>query len=114
MAEERFWILGDVKIPEEKRDEFNANVIKLLDKSGVRLAIKRELAGHTLTVLEKPLPDENGLIKMNYSIYDGKSYDKCIYDTNTFELVAPNPRNSFFGGTMVSIRLLQEIYTAHL
>ena len=60
-ADDKYKIVGTISIPEEKREEFNRNVEKVLDVFGIRQTEKRMVGDREITVLKKPEADEDGI-----------------------------------------------------
>ena len=58
MDKTKWWLLGDVNVPEDQMDELNGFVIQLLDKGGIRKTEEITLAGQIITVVKKVQPDE--------------------------------------------------------
>ncbi|MGN0438326.1 MAG: hypothetical protein ACI4F4_07350 [Lachnospiraceae bacterium] len=106
-----WWMLGTVKIPKDKREEMNHYVMEVLDKGGIRKTEEIKVGDCTLTVVKKPVADDDGIVHFNYSIFEKSKFEDCIYDTNTCKL-----KLSYFGGNefafiMICIMLLQESYS---
>ena len=53
MEKTKWWLLGDVNVPEDQMDELNGLVIQLLDKGGIRKTEEITLAGRIITVVKR-------------------------------------------------------------
>lgn len=106
-----YWMLGRVSIPKDKRDELNRYVLEVLDKGGIRLTEEIEIAGELITVVNKPIPDEEGIINFNYSVFEEIERKTCTYNTKTCQLKLKDPGGNEFGLIMNLIMVLQEAYS---
>ena len=111
MGKTKWWLLGDVNIPENRMDELNGFVIQLLDKGGIRKTEEIMLAGREITVVKKVQPDENGLLKFDYSIFEQIKRDECTYDMKTGKLDLKAHGGNEFGLAMNMLMCLLESYT---
>lgn len=111
MDDNRYWLAGKVNVPEDKKPEFNACVMKILNRFGMRKRKEIDLAGDKITILEKPTPDENGIVSFDYSIFEKKKRDVSTYNTNTCELNSVDRVENEYGLAMNCILLLQECYS---
>lgn len=109
--EEHYWLAGKVNIPENKKQEFNACVMEILNLCGIRKRKSITLADKTVTVLDKPQADQNGIVSFDYSIFEKKNRDASTYDSNTCELHTVDRGVGEFGLAMNLILLLQECYS---
>lgn len=106
-----WWILGEVKIPEDKKEEFNGFVLELLDKGGIRKTKKIIFNGKEVTVVKKAVPDKKGIISFDYSIFEKKIRKVCTYNMHTCKLCLQDHGGNEFGMVMNLIMTLQESYT---
>lgn len=106
-----WWLLGEVKIPEEKKEKFNNYVLEILDKCGIRKTEEIILNGKKVTVIRKVVPDEKGKVYFDYSIFEKIVRKVCIYDMNTCELQVTGDESNEFATAMNLIMTLQESYT---
>lgn len=111
MADDRFWLLGTVAVPEEKKEEFNGYVLDLLEKCGIRKTEEMELDGKTLTVLSRPAPDADGIVSFDYSIFEQIKREPGTYDTNTCKLQAADQGYNEYWFAMNLVMTLQEVYS---
>lgn len=111
MDENRYWLAGKVNVPEEKKPEFNAYVMEILNRFGMRKRKEIDIAGNRITILEKPTPDENGMASFDYSIFEKKNRDISTYNTKTCELHSVDRGENEYGLAMNCILLLQECYS---
>lgn len=111
MEKTKWWLLGDVNVPEDKRDELNGFIIQLFDKGGIRKTEEITLAGRTITTVKKVQPDEKGLLKFDYSIFEQIKRDECTYDMKTGKLDLNAHGGNEFGLVMNMLMFLLESYT---
>lgn len=114
MQEGKYRIAGTVKIPEDKKAELNSYVMQILDRCGIRKTEYVELNGKRIMVVDKTVPDENGIVHFDYSIFEKKKREQGTYDMNTGELTTPDHGYSEFGVVMNMIMTLQEAYSEEL
>ncbi|MBD5393237.1 MAG: hypothetical protein HDR71_02985 [Lachnospiraceae bacterium] len=111
MQEDAYRLEGTVVIPEDKKDEFNEYILRILDKCGIRKTDKMELGGQIVTVVRQPMPDEQGIVHFDYSIFEKKIRKQAEYNMNTCELKTPDRGYSEFGIVMNMIMVMQESYS---
>ena len=64
MKNDSYQLIGEVKIPDDKREQFNSHVLELLRKCGIRRTEEMILDGKTVTVVDIPVPDAEGNVLM--------------------------------------------------
>lgn len=111
MRDDIYRLEGAVMIPEDKKEEFNEYVLRILDKCGIRKTEEIELGGQIVTVVRKPMPDSQGIVYFNYSIFEKKQRETAEYNLNTCELKTPDRGYSEFGVVMNMIMVMQESYS---
>ncbi|MDE7416747.1 MAG: hypothetical protein K2N44_10700 [Lachnospiraceae bacterium] len=111
MQEEKYKIAGTVKIPEDKKAEFNNYVMQILDKCGIRKTESAELAGKRVLMVDKPVVDKRGVVRFDYSIFEKKKRKIATYSLNTCELTTPDRGYNEFGVVMNMIMVMQEAYS---
>ena len=111
MDDNRYWLAGKVNVPKEKKPEFNTYVMEILNRFGMRKRKEIDIAGEKVTVLEKPTPNENGIVSFDYSIFEKKNRDISTYNTNTCELYSVDRGANEYGLAMNCILALQESYS---
>jgi len=109
--ENQYWMMGDISIPEEKRAEFNENVLKLLRLGGIRRQKETVFGGRTLTVVQEPEPDEAGIVRFDYSVFERWQRTTAEYDTNTCALMAPDRGYGEYALVMNMVMTMQEAYS---
>lgn len=107
----QYWLEGKVSIPEEKRAEFNENILKLLRLCGIRKLKEIEVDGKTITVVHEPKPDDNGIVKFDYSIFEKQTRKVSYYNMNTCELCITDREYMEFGVAMHLVMTMQEAYS---
>ena len=68
MGNDLYTLAGTVNIPENRKAEFSDSILKLLYMGGIRKTEEMELGGKKITVVGRPLPDERGIVRFDYSI----------------------------------------------
>lgn len=106
-----YWLLGKVSVPDDKKQEFNDTVMGILNRCGIRKTKEIMLAEKMVTVLEKPVPDQNSIVSFDYSIFEKKKRETSTYNCNTCELHTVDRGVGEFGLAMNLILLLQECYS---
>ena len=90
MGDNLYKIAGNVMIPEEKREEFNRYILRILDKGGIRKTEEMRLGGRTVTVISRPVPDSQGIVSFDYSIFEKRKRETGTYNINTCQLLTPD------------------------
>lgn len=67
MAGNDWWLIGTVRIPENKKDELSGYVLELLDRCGIRKTKEITLGGKKITVIKKAVPDKKGIVRLTIS-----------------------------------------------
>ena len=111
MHDDLYKMAGKVVIPEEKREELNQHILQILYRGGIRKTEQVELAGKKVTVVGLPVPDQQGIIRFDYSIFEKKERKTATYNTNTGELITPDRGYQEFGLVMNLIMTMQEAYS---
>lgn len=104
-------LIGEVNVPEEKRAEMNQNVLKLLNRCGIRKTEMITLGNKKYQVVRRVQADQDGIVRFDYSIFEKKIRNTAEYDTKTCRLVAPDPGGNEFGIVVHMINVLQEAYS---
>ncbi|MBR6229477.1 MAG: hypothetical protein IKQ97_07050 [Eubacterium sp.] len=112
MLENTYRMAGEVTIPDEKRDEFNRRVLRILDRGGIRKTHRMQVGNHEITVLVPATPDENGIVSFNYSIFEKMEREVATFNTITGELIAPDRGYSEYAIVVSAIMVLQEAYSS--
>ena len=102
MADTNYWLIGEPKIPEEKREEVNQAVLRILHYCGMRKEKEILVGTDEFTVVEKPVPDADGIITFDYSIYENRIYEPGTYDTKTCALNV-NERGLYEYGLVINM-----------
>lgn len=111
METNRYTLFGEVNVPDDKKDELNGHVLELLDKCGIRKTEEIEVGGKVVTVIDYAVPDKNGVVSFDYSIFEKKKRTVCTYNMTSCKLYTPDRGYCEFGLTMNLIMILQEAYT---
>lgn len=111
MRNHLYTLAGTVDIPENRKAEFNASVLKMLYMGGIRKTEEMELGGKKITVVSRPVPDENGIVRFDYSIFEKYKRKVNTYNLNTCELDTPDRGYREFGVIMNAVMIMQEAYS---
>lgn len=112
MSDEMFWLEGTFLLTDpEKLKEMNNLILELLRKTGICRLTTKTIAGKTMQVVSKAVPDECGIIQFDYSIFERIKRNGNYYDTKTGKLVTPDRGYNHFGFTMNLIMTVLEAYS---
>lgn len=111
MGEDLYTLAGRVKIPENRKVEFNDSALKLLYLGGIRKTEEMELGRKKITVVSRLMPDENGIVRFDYSIFEKYKRDINTYNMNTCELDTPDRGYQEVGVIMNAVMIMQEAYS---
>lgn len=111
MRDNIYKLAGTVRVPEDKKDEFNRYILKILDVCGIRKTENIKLGGQSITVVRRPAPDEQGIVSFDYSIFENMKRETSAYNINTCELVTSDRGYGEFGVVMNIIMVMQEAYS---
>ena len=107
-----YWLEGSVSVPENRREELNENVLKLLKQYGIRKLKEIQMDGKTITVVHEPKPDDNGIVSFDYSVFEKKKREISYYDMTTCELRTTERGYMEFGVAMNLVMTMLESYSA--
>ena len=110
MADE-YWYFGQVNVPADQREQFNADVSEILKQCGIRKTKEISVGDHLVTVTSLPCPDKNGIITFDYSIFEKKLRKPAMYNTNDCTLKVVDRGANEYGVAMNLILVLQECYS---
>lgn len=105
-------LAGNVAIPAARKEEFNRKVLETLYRGGIRLTENMEVGGKSLTVVKKAVPDREGIVSFDYSVFEKKKRNVATFDTKTGELTTPDRGYCEFGVVMNMVMVLQQAYSA--
>lgn len=111
MHDDLYKIAGNVVIPEEKKEEFNQYILQLLYRGGIRKTEQVELGSKKVMAAARPVPDEQGIVRFDYSIFEKEIRETASYNSNTCELITPDRGYREFGVVMNLIMTMQEVYS---
>lgn len=111
MWDDMYKLVGIVTIPESKKGVFNEHVLKLLYLCGIRKTSEMELAGRKISVVEPAVPDKDGIVAFDYSIFEKIKHEVCTYNMQTCELITTDRGYQEFGVTMNLVMVLLESFS---
>lgn len=103
---------GQVSIPDERKAEFNKNVLDILRACGIRKLKKVEIAGKCIIVIREPEENEEGIVAFDYSIFENQRRQISFYDMNSCKLHIAEQGYNEFGMAINLIMTMQEAYSA--
>lgn len=108
-----YHLAGTFEITDKNREKLNQEVLEILYQTGIREICKMKAPSGSAEIkaVEVPVPDENGVVSFNYSIFEGIERDMGTYDTSTGVLAVSDRGYSEFGLSMNLILTLQESYS---
>lgn len=104
-------IVGEVTIPEEKKEELNGHVLVLLDRCGLRKIKKARIGDLDTEVAERVKKNKSGKVLFDYSIYEKSVRSVSSYDTKTCTLDINDQSYSEMGISIVLVMALLESYS---
>ena len=104
-------LAGNIAIPAARKEEFNRKVLETLYRGGIRLTENMEVGGQSLTVVKKAMPDQEGIVSFDYSVFEKKKRKVATFDTKTGELITPDRGYCEFGIIMNMVMVLQQAYS---
>ena len=111
MSHDQYQVIGQITIPEEKREEFIDKVMTVLDKGGIRKMQTVEVSGMPHTVVAPVSADEQNVLSFNYSIFEQRKRDDSTFDLNTLRLDTQDRGVAEYGLVMNAIMVLQVLYS---
>lgn len=109
--EYKYRLIGTFQVSDERRKELNCQVLRLLELCGIRKIEQMVIDNKMVKVVSVPVPDEEGIVTFDYSIFEQKQRNIASYDTNTGKLYFDAPGFQEYGLTMILIMLLQEMHS---
>ncbi|MCR5024107.1 MAG: hypothetical protein K6A90_07225 [Lachnospiraceae bacterium] len=106
-----FRLVGEVTIPENKKDEFNSYALELLDMCGLRKIKTVEIAGVETEVASHIAPNDKGIVEFDYSVFEKIKREISSYNMNTCELTVNKCGLNEFGYALMLLLILQESYS---
>ena len=107
-----YWLKGSVSVPENRKEELNENVLKLLKQCGIRKLKEIQMDGKTITVVHEPKPDDKGIVSFDYSVFEKQKREISYYNMTTCELHITDRGYGEFGVAMNLVMTMLEAYSA--
>lgn len=104
-------LVGEVKIPENSKADFNGYVMRILEQCGIRKTETFTLAEEMVKTVTRPVPDEGGVVRFDYSIFEKRIRETGSYDMESCTLITPDRGYSEYGLVMNLIMVLQEAFS---
>lgn len=104
-------IIGNVNVSDERRDEFNDYILKLLKIGGIRRIKGISINGKDFKVVEYPKPDENGIVDFNYSIFEREERELSYFDMKNCQLYCTDRGYMQYGVVMNLLMTMQVAYS---
>ena len=102
--------LGDMNIPDELKDEFNKNMITLLQRGGMMKFEKVSLFGKELSLLKPLEEDEEGKIHFFYNYFEDDAWESAIYYPKNQVLYSGKIGSDEFNRVICSAYIIYELY----
>lgn len=109
--EEFYKLTGVVTIPDDKKTELNDNILKLLDRCGLRKIKAITVADSKIEVACRVTPNSKGIVAFDYSIFEKKHRRVSCYNMDTCELKINDCGFSEFGVAMMLALTMLESYS---
>ena len=104
-----YWLEGSVSVPENRREELNENVLKLLKQCGIRKLKEIQMDGKKITVVHEPKPNDKGIVSFDYSVFEKKKREISYYDMTTCELHTTDRGYGEFGVAMNLVMTMSQL-----
>lgn len=104
-------LFGEMKIPEEKREEFSKRVQTIFEKGGLMDISYVQIYDVVLYVLKPTQFDENGKLHALYSYFEQSIWEDCGYDSKNNKFYSDKVGYSEFCKVICAINVLYEFYT---
>ena len=112
MQEIHYWLEGKFVLTDlNKKQEMNNLILELLRKTGIGQLTTKKINGKEVPVFATAEPDKHGIVKFDYSLFEGKKREGNFYNTNSCELITMDGGNQHFGLTMNLIMTVLESYS---
>ena len=102
--------LGDMNIPDELKDEFNKNMITLLQRGGMMQFEKVSLFGKELSLLKPLEEDEEEKIHFFYNYFEDDTWESAIYYPENQVLYTGKIGSDEFNRVICSAYMMYELY----
>lgn len=98
-------------VPEEKKDELNRYVLTVLERCGTRKIKNKTIDGKTFSVVSLPEADKNGIVEVDYSIFDHRKQKPARYNLDTCCLEYHSNDGNEFGISLLLVMVLLEAFS---
>lgn len=102
--------LGDKKIPDALKNEFNKNMITLLQRGGMMQLEKVALFGKEISLLKQLEEDEEGEIHFFYNYFEDDAWESAIYYPENQVLYSGKIGSDEFNRVICSAYMMYELY----
>lgn len=110
----KYYMVGEISVPEDKKAELTENVLQLLYAGGVRKVESINIEGTSYEVAATPVVSSDGKIYFDYSIFEKKKRAISYYDTNLCVLHSEDRGYMEYGVVMNLIMTMIESYSKSL
>ncbi len=105
---------GSMEIPEDKRDEFNQNVLKLLHYGGMMTFSTVYLYGQKIPVIA-PIPlDTKEAVHFHYNYFEDDAWETATFYTDRSALNTAKIGNSEFNAVVMAVYYLYDMYNDNM
>ena len=102
---------GEVTIPEDKKQEFNENMIKLLQLGGMVEIDEVNLHGKHINLIRPVELDDEGICEFNYNYFEDDPWDTARFYSDTNRLISGKIGSDEFSFVICAAYLLIELYS---
>ncbi|MCD8082141.1 MAG: hypothetical protein LUE86_01115 [Clostridiales bacterium] len=103
--------LGEMSVPEGKREEFSRRVLEILRQGGMMRLETRQVAGRRLQVLEQPEEDRDGSVAFDYSYFGDCRWERAEYRPREAAFHTQDVGSYEFQWVTSAVYILYELYS---
>lgn len=102
---------GEISIPEEKKEEFNANMIKLLQLGGMMSVESVSLYDKKLQLIAPVALDKEGKCHFHYNYFEDDAWETAGYESDSNRLWSQKIGSNEFNFVICAGYVLTELYS---
>ncbi len=102
--------LGEMQIPEERKEEFSARVLKILRQGGMMRSETIPFGGRKLRVLSVPAADADGKVAFGYSYFGDCEWEQAEYQTGEAKFCTGEVGSYEYQWVTSAVYVLYEFY----
>lgn len=101
---------GEIHIPEEKRDEFARQVIKILNYGGMMQLEKISMYGHDMALLKPVELYPGGKVEFHFNYFEDDGWESAEFDANSGSFYSGKIGGSEFCEVVTAVHFLYEAW----